>query len=150
MSRSTKLSISLPGSNIISTWNNNRTESLSETFMAALHVAGYVVYLITLVSSLTPATVALIIKSHSLKNVLSGIPKSINGSTFISVIQNSLFLSIAAGTTNASLNSGLQKSTFFWCSLDGGLQSQSGNSLILSTYLLYLSALHVGDKIYCL
>jgi subtilisin family serine protease len=84
ISRSSKLSHLFPGqeSSVISTWNDNGTESLSGTSMAAPHVAGYAAYLLTLDSSLTPATVASTIKSQSLKDVLSGICESINSSTF--------------------------------------------------------------------
>jgi len=95
----------LSGSDVISTWNNNGTEMLSGTSMAAPYVAGYAAYLLTLDSSLTPATVASTIESQSLKNVLSGIRKFIDGPTFITL--NSLSISIAAGTTNALLNNGL-------------------------------------------
>ena len=67
------------GSNVISTWNNNGIKTLSGTSMATPHVSGYVAYLLTLDSSLTPDTVASTIKSQSLKNVLSGIRRFING-----------------------------------------------------------------------
>ena len=44
------------GEDITSTWNNGKTSSMSGTSMAAPHVAGYAAYLLTLNSSLTPAT----------------------------------------------------------------------------------------------
>ena len=75
--------------------------------MAAPHVAGYAAYLLTLDSSLTPATVDSTIKSNALKDVLSQIRKSANFSPTISVARGSLFLSIADGTPNVLLNNGL-------------------------------------------
>jgi len=60
--------------------------------MATSYVAGYVAYLLTLDSSLTPAIVDSVIKAQSLKNILSGIRKFTDGSTFISVTRNSSFL----------------------------------------------------------
>ena len=73
--------------------------------MATPLVSSYPAYILTLDSSLTPATVAYTIESQSLKNVLSGIRKFIDGPTLITL--NSLRISTAAGTTNALLNNGL-------------------------------------------
>lgn len=55
-------------------------------------------------SSLTPASVKSAMQSHALKNVLSGIRKFRNDSTFSTL--NSFFTPTAAGTTNALLNNG--------------------------------------------
>ena len=52
--------------------------------MATPHVSGYAACLLTLDSSLTPATIDSTIKLNSLKNVLSGIRKFSNFSTNIS------------------------------------------------------------------
>jgi len=95
------------GVNITSTWNDGTTLSIDGTSMAAPHVSGFAAYLLTLDSSLTPATVDSTIKSKSLKNVLSGIRKFSDFPTIVSVRRDERFLSIAAGTTNALLNSGL-------------------------------------------
>jgi len=75
--------------------------------MATPHVAGYVAYLLTLDSSLTPAAVDSTIKSKALKNVLSDIRKFTSYLTTTTVARYSLFLQIAAGTINALLNNGL-------------------------------------------
>ena len=72
------------GFNITSTWNDGGTLSIDGTSMAAPHVSGYAAYLLTLDSSLTPATIDSTIKLNSLKNVLSGIRKFSNFSTNIS------------------------------------------------------------------
>lgn len=60
--------------------------------MATPHVAGYAAYLLTLDSSLTPATVDSTIKSQSLKNVLSGIRKFTNPPTSIGVTRLTILL----------------------------------------------------------
>lgn len=73
--------------------------------MATPHVSGYVAYLLTLDSSLTPAAIDSTIKSKALKGVLSDIRES-NFSTTTGVTRDSLFLP-AVGTTNALLNNGL-------------------------------------------
>jgi len=75
--------------------------------MAAPHVAGYVAYLLTLDSSLTPATIESTIKSKALKGAIADIRKFTDSPITTSVVRVSLFLSIAAGTTNALLNNGL-------------------------------------------
>jgi len=80
---------------------------LNGSSMAAPHVAGYAAYLLTLDSSLTPATVDSTIKSNSLKNALGNIRKSANFSPTISVTRDSPFRSTADGTTNALLYNGL-------------------------------------------
>jgi len=63
------------GDDIISTWNDGKTQSEGGTSMAAPHVAGYVAYLLTLDSSLTPAAVDSTIKLKALKNALTDIRK---------------------------------------------------------------------------
>lgn len=75
--------------------------------MAAPHVSGYAAYLLTLDSSLTPAGVEATIKSKALKGVLTGVRKFTTFSIATTVTRDSLFLSIAAGTTDALLNNGL-------------------------------------------
>jgi len=67
-------------SNVISTWNNGGTNSISGTSMATPHIAGYSAYLLGLDSTLTPAGVDSAIKSKSLKNVLTGIRELIDQS----------------------------------------------------------------------
>jgi cerevisin len=64
-----------PGLNVISTFNDGSTQSLSGTSMATPHVSGLVAYLLGLDSSLSPAEVDTTIKSRGLKNVLSGVPQ---------------------------------------------------------------------------
>ena len=95
------------GLNVISTWNDGNTNTISGTSMATPHVAGYAAYLLTLDSSLTPDTVDSTIKSGSLNGVLSSVRKSANFSTIVSATRDSPCFSIAAGTTNALLNNGL-------------------------------------------
>jgi len=95
------------GQDILSAWNDGNTKSESGTSMATPHVAGFVAYLLTLDSTLTPATVDSTIKSTSLKDVLTNIRKSANFSKSIGVARDSLFLSSADGTINALLNNGL-------------------------------------------
>ena len=62
-----------PGLNVISTWNDGKTNMISGTSMATPHVAGFAAYLLGLDSSLTPAQVAKLIDTKSLKNVLGGV-----------------------------------------------------------------------------
>ena len=97
------------GEDIISTWIEDGVKSISGTSAAAPYVAGYVAYILHGDSSLSPANIATIIALTSFKNVLSGIRTFINGSTFISIRLNSLFLLIASGTPNALLNNYGQK-----------------------------------------
>lgn len=63
------------GLNVISTWNNGSTNSLSGTSMATPHVAGHAAYLLGLDSSLTPSSVNTAIQLQALDNVLTGIRK---------------------------------------------------------------------------
>jgi len=62
------------GLNVISTWNDGKTKMISGTSMATPHVAGFAAYLLGIDSSLTPAQVAKLIDTKSLKNVLTGVP----------------------------------------------------------------------------
>ncbi|KAF9645695.1 serine protease [Thelephora ganbajun] len=80
------LAIWAPGVNVISTWNNGGTNTLSGTSMSTTHVSGFSAYLLGLDSTLTPASVKSTIQSKALNGVLSGIP---------------------SGTVNALLNNGL-------------------------------------------
>jgi hypothetical protein len=75
--------------------------------MAAPHVAGFAAYLLTLDSSLTPSSVSSTIMSQALYNVLSGIRKFTDRSTFLRVTRGSLCPLTASGTTNALVNNGL-------------------------------------------
>ena len=95
------------GYNIISTWNNGKTYSNSGTSMATPHVAGYAAYLLTLDSSLTPATVDSTIKSNSLKDALRNLRESADSSSAISVTRDSPPLQIASDTDNFLLNNRL-------------------------------------------
>ena len=79
----------------------------SGTSTATPHVAGYAAYLLTLDSSLTPDAVRSTIDSQALKNVLSGIRKSIDSPESISITRDSLISPAASGTTNALINNGL-------------------------------------------
>ena len=79
----------------------------SGTSTATPHVAGYAAYLLTLDSSLTPDAVRSTIDSQALKNVLSGIRKSIDSPASISITRDSLISPAASGTTNALINNGL-------------------------------------------
>ena len=95
------------GKNITATWNDGGTHTDDGTSAAAPLVAGYAAILLTLDSSLTPDTVDATIKSNALKDVLTGIRKSANFSETVTVARDSLFLSIADGTTNALVNTGI-------------------------------------------
>jgi cerevisin len=64
-----------PGLNVISTFKDNQTKTLSGTSMATPHVAGLVAYLLGLDSTLTPAQVETTIKKKALVDVLSGVPR---------------------------------------------------------------------------
>ncbi|KAF9645591.1 subtilisin-like protein [Thelephora ganbajun] len=75
-----------PGVNVISTWNDGGTNTISGTSMATPHVSGFSAYLLGLDSTLTPASVQSTIQSQALNGILSGIPD---------------------GTINALLNNGL-------------------------------------------
>jgi len=75
--------------------------------MATPHVAGYAAYLLTLDSSLTPATVDSTIKSNSLKDALRNLRESADSSSAISVTRDSPPLQIASDTDNFLLNNRL-------------------------------------------
>ena len=94
------------GHEIVSIWFGG-VRPLNGTSQATPHVAGYIAYLLTLDSSLTPDTVDSTIKSNALKGVLGGLRKSTNFLPTISVARGSLFLSIADGTPNLLLNMGV-------------------------------------------
>ena len=61
------------GLNVISTWKDGGTRMISGTSMATPHVAGFAAYLLGIDSALTPAQIAKIIDTKSLKNVLSDV-----------------------------------------------------------------------------
>ncbi|KAF9641933.1 subtilisin-like protein [Thelephora ganbajun] len=68
------LAIWAAGVNVISTWNNGGTNTISGTSMATPHVSGFSAYLLGLDSTLTPASVKSTIQSKALNGVLSGVP----------------------------------------------------------------------------
>ncbi|KAG5644128.1 hypothetical protein DXG03_009075 [Asterophora parasitica] len=65
-----------PGENIISAWigSTTATNNLSGTSMATPHVAGLVAYFISKSGNSSPAAIAALIKSLSVKGALTGIP----------------------------------------------------------------------------
>lgn len=65
-----------PGVNILSTWNNGGTNTISGTSMATPHVAGLAAYILALEGKMTPAALASRLQTLALKNKISG---SLNG-----------------------------------------------------------------------
>ncbi|KAF9466801.1 serine protease [Collybia nuda] len=65
-----------PGQNVISSWigSTTATNNISGTSMATPHIAGLIAYLIGTGNNVSPASMSTLIKSLSLKGVLSGIP----------------------------------------------------------------------------
>ncbi|RDB21875.1 Cuticle-degrading protease [Hypsizygus marmoreus] len=65
-----------PGQNVISSWigSTTATNNISGTSMATPHVAGLIAYLISTRGNTSPAAMSTLLKSLSLKGVLSGIP----------------------------------------------------------------------------
>lgn len=64
------VNIFAPGTNIISTWKDGKTKTLSGTSQSTPHVAGYAACLLAIDSSLTPAQIAKIIDDNALKSAL--------------------------------------------------------------------------------
>jgi cerevisin len=62
------------GLNVISTWNDGKTNMISGTSMATPHVAGFAAYLLGIDVTLTPAQIAKMIDTKSLKKALSDVP----------------------------------------------------------------------------
>ncbi|KAG5640721.1 hypothetical protein DXG03_007430 [Asterophora parasitica] len=75
-----------PGLNVISSWigSPTATNNISGTSMATPHVAGLVAYLIGLNGNSSPADITALLKSLSVKGVLTGIPRG----TVNNLIQN--------------------------------------------------------------
>ncbi|KAF5387942.1 hypothetical protein D9615_000786 [Tricholomella constricta] len=65
-----------PGQNVISAWigSNTATNIISGTSMATPHISGLIAYLIAQRGNTSPAAMSTLLKSLSLKGVLSGIP----------------------------------------------------------------------------
>ncbi|KAI1074555.1 subtilisin-like protein [Whalleya microplaca] len=63
-----------PGTDVLSTWNNGNTNTISGTSMATPHIAGLGAYLLALEGSKTPAALCSYIASTGNSGVLSGIP----------------------------------------------------------------------------
>ncbi|KAI0600353.1 peptidase S8/S53 domain-containing protein [Biscogniauxia sp. FL1348] len=63
-----------PGTDVLSTWNNGGTNTISGTSMASPHVAGLGAYLLALEGSKAPQELCSYIASIATSGVLSGIP----------------------------------------------------------------------------
>lgn len=63
-----------PGVNILSTWNDGKTNTISGTSMATPHITGLGAYLLGLEGSQTPAALCNRIKTLSGKNYISSVP----------------------------------------------------------------------------
>lgn len=63
-----------PGVNILSTWNNGGTNTISGTSMATPHVAGLAAYILALEGKMSPANLANRLTTLSLKGRISGTP----------------------------------------------------------------------------
>ncbi|KAB8737529.1 hypothetical protein FH972_026488 [Carpinus fangiana] len=63
-----------PGVDIISTWNNGGTNTISGTSMATPHITGLGAYLLALEGTRTPAALCDRIKALSTKNVVTSVP----------------------------------------------------------------------------
>lgn len=63
-----------PGVNILSTWNNGGTNTISGTSMATPHITGLAAYLLGLEGSRTPSALCQRIQSLSGKNYISSVP----------------------------------------------------------------------------
>ncbi|KAI1390368.1 subtilisin-like protein [Hypoxylon trugodes] len=63
-----------PGSSILSTWNNDRTNTISGTSMATPHIAGLGAYLLALEGKKSPQELCSYIASTANSDVLSSIP----------------------------------------------------------------------------
>jgi len=77
------------GEDIITTSMDGKSSMEGGTSLATPFVAGYAAYLLTLDSSLTPATVDSTIKSKALKNVLSGVREFTDFSMTIGITRDS-------------------------------------------------------------
>ncbi|KAI0098539.1 proteinase T-like protein [Nemania sp. FL0031] len=63
-----------PGQDVLSTWNNGGTNTISGTSMASPHVAGLGAYLLALEGPKTPAALCAYIASIGTSGALSGVP----------------------------------------------------------------------------
>ncbi|KAI2619503.1 subtilisin-like protein [Hypomontagnella submonticulosa] len=63
-----------PGTNILSTWNNGNTNTISGTSMATPHIAGLGAYFLALEGKKTPQELCSFIASSANSGVLSGVP----------------------------------------------------------------------------
>ena len=70
-----------PGVNVISTWKDGGTQTMTGTSMAAAHVSGFAAYLLNLDNTLTPDRVAEFIKRKGLRQILNGVGEFFSPST---------------------------------------------------------------------
>ncbi|KAK4161618.1 peptidase S8/S53 domain-containing protein [Cladorrhinum sp. PSN259] len=68
------LDIYAPGQNILTTWNNGGTNTLSGTSFAGAHIAGLGAYLLRLPSSLTGTRLCAYMQSIATARILTGVP----------------------------------------------------------------------------
>ncbi|KAJ9085188.1 hypothetical protein DSO57_1016341 [Entomophthora muscae] len=72
------LDVFAPGQDILSTWNQGYSNTLSGTSMASPHVAGLAAYFMSMGGQTTPSSVEQMIKAYAQKNLLTNVNSSPN------------------------------------------------------------------------
>ncbi|KAF2018266.1 subtilisin-like protein [Aaosphaeria arxii CBS 175.79] len=89
-----------PGTDIVSLWNNGGTNTMSGTSMAAPHVAGIALYLLSLEGQRSVAALSARLSELATKNIVTGLP----GNTINALAFNG-YGAPAPGTPTQSVNS---------------------------------------------